>query len=121
MLFEIETCGNTYYAKAVCMPDAIAQVVSICKTTEATVRAVKNIETFKELFTEFEAEEVVDRLEFMRSDSTISQAQYERYTQMENNITDGEETLYSIYDNLELAITVSEIYRKISNTLYKTI
>lgn len=121
MICEIETETSTYYVEANDMAGAVSQVTSLCEVAEATIRTVQHIETLSELFNEVEAEEVVDNLEEARGQSSISEGWYNHLTQMEDRIEDDDETLYSIYDDIKFSITAGGIYRKVTDTVYKTI
>ena len=93
MIYEIETESSKYYVKASDMVDAVSQVIKLCDVTEATISTLQYTKTFKELFTEVEAEEVVDRLEVERGESSTSESWYEHFTQMEGGIEDDGENL----------------------------
>lgn len=121
MIYEIETMSSNYYVEADDMAGAISQITSLYDVPEANIRTVQHIETISALFSEVEAEEVVDNLEDARGQSSISEGWYNYLTQMEDRIEDDDETLYSIYDDIKFSITAGGIYRKVTDTVYKTI
>lgn len=73
------------------------------------------------MFYEVEVEEVVDLLEKMRSDTCSYKHEYDYFTSMENRIKDSDETFYSLYEDFEYSIVSNGIYRKLTDTLYKTV
>lgn len=121
MIYEVETMSSNYYVEADDMAGAISQITSLCDIPEANIRTVQHVEKLSELFSEVEAEDVVDNLEDARSQSSISEGWYNHLTQMEDRIEDDDETLYSVYDDVKFSITAGGIYKKITDTVYKTI
>lgn len=121
MIYEVETMSSNYYVEADDMAGAISQITSLCNIPEANIRTVQHVEKLSELFSEVEAEEVVDNLEDARGQSSISEGWYNHLTQMEDRIEDDDETLYSVYDDVKFSITAGGIYKKITDTVYKTI
>ena len=121
MIYEVETMSSNYYVEADGMAGAISQITCLCDIPEANIRTVQHVEKLSELFSEVEAEEVVDSLEDARSAPSISEGWYNHLTQMEERIEDDDEILYSIYDDIKFSITAGGIYRKVTETVYKTI